>query len=172
VVAMWPAIRLRFLCATVLLFALSSALMPLVCASINKEVAAFAISEAEQSMAQAYEAVLDAERVGADISGLLVRLNDAAALLSNAHMAFEVEDFEEATGFAELASEVGYEVVDEAELLEIEANNAQVDKSWLFLVTSALGVSTVLVASLLGYEFFKRRYYGRLSKMKPRGGLS
>jgi hypothetical protein len=165
---MWPAIRLRFLCATVLLFALSSALMPLVCASINKEVAAFAISEAEQSMAQAYEAVLDAERVGADISGLLVRLNDAAALLSKARMAFDVGDFEEATRFAESTSEIGYEVVDEAELLEIEANNAQVYRSWWFLVTSALGVSVVLVASLLGYEYFKRRYYRRLSKMEPR----
>jgi hypothetical protein len=167
---MRSGVRLRFLSETVLLFALSSTLMLSVSATGNQEVAASTISEAEESMARAYEAVLDAERVGADISGLLVRLNDAAALLSNAHMAFDVEDFEEATRFAESTSEVGYEVVDEAELLEIEANNAQVDKSWLFLVTSALGVSVVLVASLLGYEYFKRRYYQRLSKMKPRVG--
>jgi hypothetical protein len=170
VVAMRSGVRLRFLSETVLLFALSSTLMLSVSATGNQEVAASTISEAEESMARAYEAVLDAERVGADISGLLVRLNDAAALLSNAHMAFDVEDFEEATRFAESTSEVGYEVVDEAELLEIEANNAQVDKSWLFLVTSALGVSVVLVASLLGYEYFKRRYYQRLSKMRPRVG--
>jgi hypothetical protein len=170
VVAMWSVIRLRFLCATVLLFALSSALMPLVCASINREVAASTISEAEQSMAQAYEAVLNAERFGADISGLLVRLNDAAALLFDARMAFDVGDFEEATLLAESTSEVGYEVVDEAELLETEANNAQVYRSWWFMVISALGVSVVLVASLLGYQYFKRRYYQRLSKMKPRVG--
>jgi len=170
VVAMRSGVRLRFLSATVLLFALSSALMPLVRAPINQEVAASTISEAEQSMARAYEAVLDAERVGADISGLLVRLNDAAALLSEARMAFDVGDFEEATRFAESTSEVGYEVVDEAELLEIEANNAQVHRSWWFLGSSALGVSVVLVASLLGYEFFKRRYYQRLSKMRPRVG--
>jgi len=170
VVALWSAIRLRFLSATVLLFALSSTLMLSVSATGNQEVAAFTISEAEQSMAQAYEAVLDAERFGADISGLLVRLNDAAALLSEARMAFEVGDFEEATRFAESASEVGYEVVDDAELLEIEANNAQVHRSGRFLVTSALGVSTVLVASLLGYEFFKRRYYKRMSKKSSKAG--
>ena len=169
-VAVWSAIRLRFLSATVLLFALSSTLMLSVSATGNQEVAAFTISDAEQSMARAYEAVLDAERFGADISGLLVRLNDAAVLLSEARMAFDVEDFEEATRFAESASEVGYKVVDEAELLEIEANNAQVHRSWWFLVTSALGVSVVLVASLLGYEFFKRRYYRRLSKTRPRVG--
>jgi len=172
VVAMVSAIRLGFLCATVLLFALSSALMPLVSASINQEVAGSTISEAEQSMAQAYEAVLDAERVGADISGLLVGLNDAAALLSQARMAFDVGDFEEATRFAESTSEIGYDVVDEAELLEIEANNAQVYRSWWFLVISTLGVSVVIVASLLGYKYFKRHYYQRLSKMKPRVELS
>jgi len=167
---MWSAIRLRFLCATVLLFALSSTLMISVSATGSQEVAASTIYEAEQSMARAYEAVLDAERFGADISGLLVRLNDAAVLLSEARMAFDVGDFEEATRFAESTSEIGSEAVDEAELLEIEANNAQVQKSWRFMVTSALGISTVLVASLLGYKYFKRRYYRRLSKMKPKVG--
>ena len=171
-VAMWSANRLGFISATVLLFALSSTLMLSVSATGNQEVAASTIYEAEQSMARAYEAVLDAERFGADISGLLVRLNDAAALLSEARMTFDIGDFEEATRFAESTSEVGYDVVDEAELLEIEANNAQVHRSWWFLVTSALGVSVVLVASLLGYEYFKRRYYRRLSKMKSRVGLS
>ena len=169
-VAVWFVIRLRFLPAAVLLFALSSTLMLSVSATGNQEVAASTISDAEQSMAQAYEAVLDAERFGADISGLLVRLNDAAALLSEARMAFDVADFEDATRFAESTSEVGYDVVDEAELLEIEANNAQVHRSWWFMVTSALGVSVVLVASLLGYEYFKRHYYRRLSKMKSRVG--
>ena len=170
VVAMQSAAKLRFLSATVLLFALSSTLMLSVSATGNQEVAASTISEAERSMAQAYEAVLDAERFGADVSGLLVRLNDAAALLSEARMVFDVGDFEEATRFAESTSKAVYAVVDDAELLEIEAKNAQVHRSWWLMVISALGVSVVVVASLLGYGFFKRRYYRRLSKMKPRVG--
>lgn len=48
----------------------------------DREVASETISEAELAMGQAYEAVLDAERVDAEVSGLLVRLNDAAELLS------------------------------------------------------------------------------------------
>ena len=159
---MWSANRLLFLSATVLLFVLSSTLMLSASATDNQEVAASIISEAEQSMAQAYEAVLDAERVGANVSGLLAKLNNAAALLSEAHMAFEVGDFEEATRFAELSNEVEREVGIEAEWLEVETNNARVDRSWRFMVSSALGVSAVLVASIFGYEFFKRRYYGRL----------
>ena len=160
--------KLRFLSASVLLLVLFSMFMFSVSAAGNQEVAASSISEAEWSMAQAYEAVLDAESADADVSGLLVRLNDAAALLSEARMAFDVGDFDEASGYAESTSEVGYEIVDEAELLEIEAANARVHSSWGFLAISVLGVSVVVVASVLGYGFFKRRYYRRLSKMKPR----
>ena len=160
--------KLRFLSATVLLFALFSMLMFPVSAAGNQEVAASSISEAELSMGQAYEAVLDAESADADVSGLLVRLNDAAELLSEARMAFDVGDFDEASGYAESMSDVGYEIVDEAELLEIEAAKARVHSSWGFLAISVLGVSVVVVASVLGYSFFKRHYYRQLSKMKPR----
>jgi len=160
--------KLRFLSATVLLFALSSMLMFPVSAAGNQEVAASSISEAELSMAEAYEAVLDAESADADVSGLLVRLNDAAELLSEARMAFDAGDFDEAAGYAESTSEVGYEVLDEAGVLEIEAADARVQSSWGFLVISVLGVSVVVVVSAMGYRFFKRRYYRRLSKMNPR----
>jgi hypothetical protein len=160
--------KLRFLSATVLILALFSMLTFSVSAASNQEVAASSISEAERSMAQAYKAVLDAERVDADVSGLLVRSNDAAELLSEARMAFDVGDFDEAVGYAESTSEAVNEVLDEAELLEIEAKNAQVHSSWGFLIISALGVSVVVVSSLVGYSFFKRRYYRRLFKMKPR----
>lgn len=160
--------RLRFVSAMALLFVLSSILMFSVSALSNREITISSISEAEQSMAEAYEAVLDAERVGANVSSLLVRLNDGAGLLSEAHMAFEVGDFEEAVRFAELSSEVAWEVGGEAEWLEVEANTVGVSRSRWFILASFLGVSFVIVANLLGYEYFKRRYYRQLSKMRPR----
>ena len=164
--------KLRFLSASVLLFALFSMLMFRVSAAGNQEVVASSISEAEGLIVEAYEAVLDAESVDADVSGLLVRLNDAAALLSEARMAFDIGDFEEAAGYAESTSDVGCEIVEEAELLKIEATNARVYSSWIFLAISVVGISVVVVASVVGYRFFKRYYYGRLVKMKPRGGSS
>ena len=160
--------KLCFLSASVLLLVLFSMLMFSVSAADNQEDAASSISEAELWMAQAYDAVLAAESADADVSGLLIRLNDGAELLSEAHMAFDVGDFDDASGYAESMSEVDYEVVDEAELLEIEAANAQVQSSWEFLGVSVLGVSVVVVVSVWGYRFFKRHYYSRLSKMRPR----
>ena len=79
---------------------LFSMLMFSVSAAGNQEVAASSISEAEGLMAKAYEAVLDAENADADVSGLLVRLNDAAELLSWAHMSFDVRDFDAASGLS------------------------------------------------------------------------
>ena len=164
--------KLCFFSATVVFFVLFSMLMFSVSAAGNQEDAASSISEAEGLMAKAYEAVLDAESADADVSGLLVRLNDAAELLSWAHMSFDFGDFDAASGYAESTSDLGYGIVDEAELLEVEAANARVQSSWVFLAISVVGVSVVIVASVLGYRYFKSYYYGRLSKMRPKVELA
>ena len=64
--------------------------------------------------------------------------------------------------------EVGFEVEGEADRLEVEAGQAHFNRMWWFIVGSILAVSIVIVASLLGYRMFKRRYYRRLLKMRSR----
>lgn len=152
-----------------MLFVLPAFLTVSASSSNSQEDAVSSISEAELSMAHAYKAVLDAEDAGArNVSGLLARLNDGAELLSEAHMAFEAGDFEEAIRLAVLSREVGWDVKAEAGWLGVEADHASVDRAQRFVVTSALGVSFVLVASLLSYLIFKRRYYTRLLKNRPK----
>ena len=160
-------VRLLCVLVAVFIFATFTFVSPIPAKS-DQEAASSVITAAENAITSAYDAFTEAERVGANVSGLFVRLNDAAELLSEAHMAFEVGDFEEAVRFAELSSEVGREAESEAEWLEVEANNAGVNRSRSSIVRSVLGVSVVIVASLLGYEYFKRRYYRRLLKMRSR----
>ena len=112
---MGSTIRFRFLCATVLLLFLFSTLMLSTSASSNQETAIFGISEADYSMAQAYEAILDAEEAGADVSGLLDRLGFAGEYLAEAHIWYRLGDFENATRFAGLC----YDVVEEARSEEL-----------------------------------------------------
>ena len=126
------------------------------------------LQAANSAIEVAYQAVLDAESDGADVSGLLVGLNNGAELLSKARMAFDIADFDEILGYVESASEVGNEIVIESELLKIEAVNARDLNSWTLLVISAIGVLVVAVASVLGYRLFKNHYYKQLSKKKPR----
>lgn len=162
--------RSRFVCAMTLVFVLSSILTLSVAALSSREVAVSSVSEAEQSIVRAYVTVLDAERVGGNVSGLLVRLNDAAGLISNASTALEVGNFDEAVSLAALSSQVGSEVRIEAERLQVEANSANATRSLWYMGGSVLGVSAVAGFSFLGYRYLKRAYYRRLLKMKPRVG--
>ena len=164
--------KLCFLSATVLFLVLFSMLMFSVSAAGNQEDAVSSISEAELWMDQAYKAVLDAESADANVSGLLVMLNNAAELLSEARMSFDVGDFDDASGYAESTSEASYGIADEAKMLEAEASNARVQSSLVFLAISVVGVSVVVVASVFGYRFFKRYYYSRLAKMRPKVELA
>lgn len=161
-------VRLRFLSAKILFFILISILMLSASALNSQEEAGSRISEAEQSLTQAYNAVLDGESAGVNISRLLARLNVAAATLSEAKVAFEVGNFDEALRLAELSNESALVVETETESLKVETANTRLARSQIFIGSSILGVSFVLSASLLGFRYFKRRYYRRLLKMKPR----
>jgi len=167
---MLHANKLCFFSVTVSLFVLSSILMLSVSGTISQKEAVLSVSEAEQSVVRAYKAVLDAERVGANVSSLLVSLNNATGLLSEARMSIETGNFEKAVRFAALSSEVGNGVGSEAERLTVEASQTHAANSWWSLVESGVVVVVVLCASVLGYRYFKRRYYMRLLKMRPRVG--
>ena len=161
--------ELCLLAVVVLLVSLFSGLMVSVRA-VSSQDAAASVSEAEQSLEQAYIAILDAERAGANVSSLLVKLNEGAGLFSASQLAFEIGNFTEASRLATLLSSVAGDVWDEAARLEVEAGDAAVDRNWFYLVLSVAVVSVVLVASGLGYRYFKGWYFRRLLKLKPKVG--
>lgn len=144
-------------------------------ASSGEDVAASAISQAEDVVVSAYEAVLEAEQSGADVSSLLVRLNDAGEHLAKAHMLYELEVFDGAVHSANLSSEIGEEVKGEAYQLKNEAYGLRVTDLLVRVIGSTLGVAAVIFASFFGWHAFKRRYSQRNSKNKTKqlqGNLS
>jgi hypothetical protein len=162
-------VELCLLAVMILLVSLFSGLAVSVTAVSSQDVAE-GVLEAEQSLEQAYIAVLDAERAGANVSGLLVKLNEGADLLSASQLAFESGNFTEASRLAASLSSVAGDVWDEAARLKVEAGDAAVNRSWFCLVLSVVVVSVVLVASVLGYRYFKGWYFRRLLKLKPKVG--
>jgi hypothetical protein len=133
----------------------------------SEDAASLAISQAEQVLASAFEAVLEAERAGANVSGLLVMLNDAGVFLAKAQVAYRLGDFEEAVGFADLCYEIGEGVKGKAGELRVEAYGPRVIGFWLTMAGSLVGVVAVGVGSVWGWRFFKRRYYRHVLRMKP-----
>ena len=124
-------------------------------------------SEAEQAVVAGFEATLDAERAGANVSSLLVQLNEGAEFLVAARMAFEDGNYSEADRLSGLSSEVGAQVASDAFILKVEASNVAAGIYRLYLAVSAVAMVIVVFATFLGYRLLKKRYLKRLLEMKP-----
>ena len=122
---------------------------------------------AEGVVVSGYQAVLEAEGAGANVSGLLARLNEAGELLALARVSYRVGDFDGAVRFAELCGEIGEGVrVDALEVRDWAVEEAG-HRFWLTIIGSIAGVAIVGFLSFLGWFIFKERYYRRVFGMRP-----
>ena len=133
----------------------------------SQDVAASAISQAEEVLVSAYEAVKEAEMAGADISGFSELLRDAAQLLAQAHTSFRVGDFDSAVLFANLTSEIGKDVEVKVIGLGARGYGLSMWQMYLTMVKSLFAVVVVVLASFWSWGVFKRLYHRRIRVMKP-----
>jgi len=136
-------------------------------ASSLEDEAAASIERAEDSMFSAYQVVLKAEQVGANVSALLGRLNEAGELLDEAQVAFRLRSYDEAVRLADLCFEIGEETKDRADELRAEVYGSKVMSDWLTMTCSLASVIAIGFGSFWGWRVFKRRYYQRVLRMKP-----
>jgi hypothetical protein len=138
-------------------------------AAYSENTAASAIDRAEAAMVSAYEAVSDAEQAGANVSRLLDRLNVAGEHLDEAHMLYRLGNFDGAIHSADLSSEIGADVKNEAEELKIEAYGSWIRIVWIRIIGSIVGVIFVVFGAFIVWRVFKRRYVrSNIEKMKKR----
>ena len=132
-----------------------------------EEVALSTIESAELAVDLAYEAVLEAEGVGANVSGLLVELSDGVEALSRAYMFSRVGDFDGAIYFADLCSDLVEGI--EAEANELRDVTASERNQRLLLNTlgSVLAVGCILYGGFFGWRFLESLYHWWVLKMKP-----
>lgn len=136
-------------------------------ATVSKEEAAAALANAEGVVASAYNATLTAEQAGANISSLLVRLNNAVDDLSTAEISFRQGDYNSTLSVSSLCSQVAEGVKVESDQLRLEAIGSQYMNLWFRMVVSIIAVIAVGFGSFFAWRFFKRRYYRRVLGMKP-----
>ena len=142
-------------------------LVPSALGADGENVASSAVDRAEAAVASAYEAVLDAEEAGADISGLLARLNVAGEYLAEAHIWHRLGDFDEAARFADLCYDAVEDVRNEAYMLKSEAHGLWVADLVVRMTGSMVGVVVVVFLSFWGWRVFKRRYSRRVLELRP-----
>lgn len=136
-------------------------------ASADEPSATSAIEMAETDSIAAYEAMLAAEQVGADVSNLVVQLNDAVGRLAEAEVAYRLGDFNESVRLAGLCSELSGDVKDEARELQVQASGAQAFERQIRIAGSAVSMVVVGLGGFWSWRVFKRRYYRRVLAMKP-----
>ena len=159
---------LRVIAVLLVLFAFLSPVFMLGTMALDvEEVALSAIESAELAVDVAYEAVLEAEGAGANVSGLLVELSDGVEALSKAYISSRIGNFDDAVYFADLCYDLVVGI--EAEANELR-DVAAVDRNQRFLLTSfgsVLAVVGIFCGGFFGWRFFKSRYHRNALKMKP-----
>ena len=117
-----------------------------------------AVAEASQRVNTCYSAAADAAKAGANVSDLLLTLNEAGGLLSKAELALAKGEFDSASTFAHLSEErlVGFE--DVAVGLKDSASGFRTLDFAFGVVGSSVGAVLVVVLGFLLWPFLKKKY--------------
>jgi uncharacterized membrane protein len=135
--------------------------------AVSSDDAQAAINSAESKVISVYKSVLEAEKAGANVSSLLVKLNNGSALLSKAQMQYRIGNFSEAVNFANQCYDSLSGIETEADDLRDSAVMLRKQGMLISAVGSTLAISAVLYVSIFGWRFFKEKYSKRVLGMKP-----
>jgi hypothetical protein len=138
-------------------------LMPAFCVTrafgeVSKNEAASSLTDARGAVDSAFQAVLQAEKSGANVSVLLGRLNEAGWNLTLAHYAYEQGDFDKAVALSNSSKNVGVEVQSAAVELKASTFSENVQHLWVTMIGSLLGVCVVSLGGFSVWHFLRRRY--------------
>jgi hypothetical protein len=125
------------------------------------------IEAADVAVALAFDAVSEAEKVGAEVSGLLGDLDAAGRLLAEAKMAYSKGALDEADAKAQNAVLAAGPVQSQAEIVRYEALVGQVNSLNFAFVTSVLAALVFVVVLVRVWVWFKRAYAKKVLGMKP-----
>jgi hypothetical protein len=126
----------------------------------NREDADKALSEAMEAITTCYEAAVNAEMAGANITELVVTLNAAGNLYSKALLAYKKEDFNLTVRFARESQNVLDGFVLEADALREAASEQRYWDFMINVVGSTVGTFAVILVSFALWTLLKRKYSG------------
>ena len=118
-------------------------------------------------MGQAFNAVLNAEKAGANVTLLLNQLNNATGLLTQAENAYGVGDSNTAANDVSTVLPIAQQVTTEAQTAkETALTSTQTGFRFLIIIT-IIAVVVFVLALFLVWSWFKRSYIEGLSEAKP-----
>ena len=134
--------------------------------AIGAEEASVAVTDADGALRGAFGTVSDAESAGANVSGLIGRLNDAGVALTGAKVALDAGNYSDAFSRAGECRGLADGVVLDAGVLKNDAA-AQASLWWVTVLLDVTGSVVFVVILFLVWRRFKRYYSDRLLGCRP-----
>ena len=125
------------------------------------------VEDIEETVVEIYEVLLEAEKAGVNISGLLDRLDVAGEYLTLARMCLKTGNLADAARNAGLSVEALDGLMDDASVLRDKAIQESGERFWMTIGGSVVGVATVVCSGWLSWSWFKRWYHRRALEMTP-----
>lgn len=152
------------------LFVLSALIFSFFVLGVNasevEDAAVLAVDTAGEAVVGAYRAVLEAEQVGANVSGLVKMLNVAGEHLAKANMCLRLGDFDSAIENADLCSGIAGGVEADAGELKKLVPQERRQHFLLSVIGSMIAMGLIGVGGVISWYVFKGRYYRRILEMK------
>ncbi len=149
---------------TLLLISLFITVQPVFCQSYDPTPS---FQTANDSINIAFDTVLKAEKAGANIKGLLAQLNVAANLLANAENSYRSGDTSTIESNTDQAVAIARQVTAQATTLGKSATEAQQTAILTSILIAVLGSVIFVLALILVWQVFKKRYIKKVLESKP-----
>jgi len=124
------------------------------------------IQAANTAVEQAFNAVLDAEKNGANVTDLISQLNNATGILAQAENSYRTGDFNTATVQADNVLPIAQEVASAAQTAKQTASADGQNANLSTLAFTAIGAFVFIEALFLVWRWFKHRYIKNLPNAK------
>jgi hypothetical protein len=125
------------------------------------------LQAANTAIEQAFNAVLDAEKAGANVTALLAQLNTAAGILAQAENSYRAGDNTTAAAQADSVLPIAQQVTASAQDAKQTALVVGQNAFWSTIAFTVIGAFVFVLALFLVWRRFKRSYIKSLSEAKP-----
>jgi len=160
--------RCKLLAVTIFVFlALGSCLYSEHYVFAQTDQTASKLQAANTAVEQAFNAVLDAEKAGANVTGLLAQLNTAAGILAQAENSYRTGDSNTAAAQADSVLPIAQEVTTSAQDAKQTALVSGPNAFWSTMAFTVIAGFVFVLALFLVWRRFKRSYIKSLSEAKP-----
>jgi DNA-binding transcriptional regulator of glucitol operon len=125
------------------------------------------LQEAKNAVEQAFNAVLDAEKAGANVADQLTMLNDAVDLLAQADNSYRTGDNATTIEKANAVFPIAEQVTTDAQNLQEAFLASTQTNFWSTIIYSVIVAIAFVLTLFLVWRHLKRSYFKNLPEVKP-----